>query len=143
MIVLVDVNVILDVLGRRDPNYAPAAELWSAIEAGEVTGLIAAHTVTTLHYLLQRHTSALEAISALRDLMQVFAVAPVDEAVLSEALALRWEDFEDAVQMAAADRAGADYLATRNPKDFEGGRVPVLQPAEVTVLIRGSRPSYA
>lgn len=140
MLVLVDVNVVLDVLGQRDPHYGPAAELWSAIEAGEATGLIAAHTVTTLHYLLQRHTSPKEATAAVRDLMRVFAVAPVDEAVLLEALGLSWKDFEDAVQMAAAARAGAEYLVTRNPVDFEGGTVPVLRPAEFTALLRGSRP---
>jgi predicted nucleic acid-binding protein len=139
MLVLLDVNVILDVLGRREPHYEAAAELWSAIEAGEATGLIAAHTVTTLYYLLQRHANSRQATAAVRDLMRVFSVAAVDEAVLSEALGLKWEDFEDAVQMAAAARAGAEYLITRNPGDFEGGTVPVLGPGEFTILLRGTR----
>lgn len=139
MVVLLDVNVILDVLGRRQPHYAPAARVWSAIEAGEATGLIAAHTATTLYYLVQRHTNARRATAAVRDLMRVFSIAAVDGPVLSEALGLNWRDFEDAVQMAAAARAGAEYLITRNPDDFEGGTVPVLQPDEFTVLLRGSR----
>lgn len=141
MLVLVDVNVVLDVLGRREPHYEPAAQMWSAIEAGEATGLVAAHTVTTIHYLLQRYTSSQDATKAVRDLMRVFAVAPVDEGVLLEALGLRWEDFEDAVQMAAAARAGAEYLVTRNPDDFVGGPVAVLQPAEFNVLLSGTRPA--
>ena len=141
MLVLLDVNVILDVLGRREPHFSPAAELWSAIEAGKANGLIAAHTVTTLFYLLQRHTNTQRATAAVRDLMRVFSVAPVDGAVLLEALGLKWKDFEDAVQMAAAARAGAEYLITRNPGDFEGGTVPVLQPGEFTALLRGSQVS--
>ncbi|GMR11315.1 MAG: hypothetical protein BMS9Abin28_2144 [Anaerolineae bacterium] len=67
--------------------------------------------------------------------------AAVDEAVLSEAVGLNWEDFEDAVQMAAAARAGAEYLITRNPEDFKGSSVSLLQPSEFTALLRGAQMS--
>ncbi len=138
--VLVDANVVLDVLARRQPHYTASAQVWAAIEAGHADGLLAAHTVTTLHYLLERHTDHGRAISALTDVMRVFEIAPVDGRVLLSALALGGRDFEDAVQMAAAASAGATHVLTRNPADFRNSPVAVLQPAELAALLAARRP---
>ena len=139
MKVLVDLNVILDVLGEREPYYRTSAEVWGVIEDGEAEGLIAAHSMTTVHYLIRRHLNQDKANSAVQDLMKVFSVAAVDSEVLGEAIGMRWPDFfEDAVQMAAASRSGADYIVTRNPKDFKGGLVDILQPGEFLAMLKAS-----
>ena len=39
-------------------------------------------------------------------------------------------DFEDAVVDAVAARNGADYILTRNIRDFAGSSVPAITPAE-------------
>jgi hypothetical protein len=49
--VLVDINVVLDVLADREPfAEAPSAAL-GEIESGRVEGCLAAHAITTLHFL--------------------------------------------------------------------------------------------
>ena len=136
LVVLVDLNIVLDILAQREPHYASSGQVWAAIETERATGWLAAHAKTTLHYLLVRHTDHRRAVAALRDLLRVFSVAPVDEQVLQNALDLGWRDFKDAVQMASAAAAGADFLVTRNPKDFKGGPIPTLQPSEMLALIR-------
>lgn len=133
--VLLDANVVLDVLGARQPFFPMAAGVWAAVEEGKVDGLLAAHTVTTLHYLLRRHGDAPRTATALADLLRVFEVAPVDGDVLQSALAIPGPDFEDAVQIAAAIAAGATHLVTRNPADFQACPIPILQPAELIALI--------
>jgi len=133
---LVDLNIVLDVLGRREPHYQASAEVWAVIEAGEVEGLIAAHSMTTAHYLIARHLDNRRAKIAVQDILKVFSVAAVDQNVIQDAVGLGWSDFEDAVQMAAAARAGADYLITRNPKDFKDGPIDVVQPGEFLALLR-------
>jgi len=138
MKVLVDLNVILDVLGEREPYYRTSAEVWGVIEDGEAEGLIAAHSMITIHNLIRRHLNQDKANSAVQDIMKVFSIAAVDNEVLEEAIDMRWPDFEDAVQMAAAGRSGADYLVTRNPKDFKGGPVDVLQPGEFLAMLKAS-----
>ena len=57
--------------------------------------------------------------------------APVNHDVLLQALSLGWDDFEDAVQAAAALNAKATHLVTRNPRDFTGLTIPVLTPEEM------------
>lgn len=127
--------MLLDVLAAREPYYASAASVWTLVETGRIKGLIAAHSLTTLHYLLTRYTSRKRSRSAVGDLLRLFTVAEVDEEVLRSALELNWKDFEDAVQAAAALKSGADYLVTRNPKDYSESPVPIVQPEGFLALL--------
>ena len=56
LVVLVDLNVVLDILAQREPHYISSSQVWAAIETERAGGWLAAHTMTTLHYLLGRHT---------------------------------------------------------------------------------------
>jgi len=133
--VLFDLNVILDVLQRREPFYAASARALACAEVGSVEGWVAAHSVTTLFYLLARYQSAEQARVVIGELLRFLSVAAVDQAVIAQALALPYSDFEDAVQMAAAAQAGTQYLVTRNVHDYEAGPLPALQPAELLALV--------
>jgi predicted nucleic acid-binding protein len=135
MKVLLDLNILLDVIGRREPHYEDSARVWGALERGDAEGFIAAHSVTTLHDLIGRNVDRVTADNVVQDCMKVFTIAAIDQDVIQVAIGLQWPDFEDAVQMAAASQCGADYLVTRNPKDFEGGPVTVLQPGEFIALL--------
>ncbi|MBE7557200.1 MAG: PIN domain-containing protein [Anaerolineales bacterium] len=136
--VLVDANVALDVLAKREPHYQSAAAVWALAEQGEFEAFLAAHSVTTLHYLLAKHLDYQQANLTMTKLLQVFHAAPVDQEVILKALALGWKDFEDAVQMAAALNSQVHYLVTRNPKDFKDGLVQVLQPGDLLALFSAS-----
>jgi predicted nucleic acid-binding protein len=139
MRLLFDVNVVLDVLLDRKPFSDAASAVWAAIERGEAEGMLAAHAVTTLHYLNSKAVGVRMAAETTEALLSVFAVAPVDEAVLRAAIALEWKDFEDAVTAAGARRAKCDAVVTRNPRDFKGAAVKVLTPAEAVASIETAR----
>ena len=133
--VLIDLNVILDVLQRREPFYAMSARVLACAETGIVEGWVAAHSLTTLFYLLAKYQSADHARVTLGELLSFLSVAAVDQTVIEQALKLPYRDFEDAVQMMAAVRTGAEYLVTRNVRDYESGPLPVIQPAELLPLV--------
>ena len=128
--VLIDLNIILDTLQKREPHYEDSARILAYAEQGVVTGLVAAHSWTTLYYLYQKYQSADLARVQLTELLQFLSVAAVDQAVIEQSLILPYKDFEDAVQMMAAVRSGAGYLITRNITDFKAGPLPALRPAE-------------
>ena len=134
---LIDVNVVLDVLLDRRPFADSSSAVWAAVEQGEAEGLLAAHAVTTLHYLNARAVGARAARETTEALLSVFNVAGVDEGVLASALALDWPDFEDAVTAAAARKAKCDAIVTRNPKDFAKSPVRVLAPSEAVAWLHG------
>lgn len=128
---LLDTNVVLDVLARREPWADDAALLLSAVEAERATAAVAAHTITTLHYLLARAVGRTGALAALVRLTSLVDVVPIDRAVILEAMALGLPDLEDAVQAVCALRFGADVLVTRKPRDFRRAGVAIAAPGEV------------
>ncbi len=128
--VLIDLNVVLDVLQKREPFYEASANLLSAAETGEIDGYIAAHSITTLFYLIQKDNGKAAARAAITNLLQIVKVAPVDQATIEQALNLDLPEFEDAVQMMAAVQCKLDCLITRNIKDYQPALLPVLQPVD-------------
>ena len=134
--VLLDVNVILDVLLDRRAHAEASSAVWSAVERGITEGMLAAHSVRTIHYLTRKATGDAKAKRMLSSILQVFAVAAVDGPVIEEALHSTCADFEDAVVAAAARRAGCDYIVTRDPKGFRGSAVRAFAPEGVMPLLR-------
>jgi predicted nucleic acid-binding protein len=132
---LIDVNVVLDVLAEREPFVSDSQAVLQLVEAGAVEGVLAAHSVTTLHYLLSKHLSKAKARKTLEDLLHLVRIVAVDEDRIRHALAMNWADFEDAVQAACAEKAEADYLVTRDKRGFKGSVVQAVTPAELVVLI--------
>jgi predicted nucleic acid-binding protein len=132
---LVDLNVLIDVLQNRQPFYEDSARLLDAVVTRQASGWIAAHSVTTLFYVVSRFRNHEFAVGVITELLGSFTVATVDDAVIRRAVTMGWRDLEDAVQMAAAEAEGVDYLVTRNVRDFESGRVPVIQPAALLALM--------
>jgi predicted nucleic acid-binding protein len=136
--VLFDVNVVLDVLLNRKPHAEASSAMWAVVEIGMAKGLLAAHGVTTIHYVVRREAGAAKARRVVSAILKVFSMAGVDGAVIEEATQLACSDFEDAVTAAAARQARCDYIVTRDPKGFRGSPVPALTP-EMAIAICTAR----
>jgi predicted nucleic acid-binding protein len=133
--ILFDTNIVLDVLLDRQPHVEASAAAWAAVEAGKSEGLLAAHAVTTIHYLARKELGNARARRILSAILGVFGVAAVDGAVIQEALQLPFSDFEDAVTAAAARSAGCDCIVTRDPRGFRGSPIRCLAPDAVIPLL--------
>lgn len=130
MIALVDTNVVLDVMLGRKPHLMDSASVLAAVETSKCGGLLSATTVTTIHYIAERQIGRQATLGRISDLLSLFGVAPVNQAVLVSALGLGMADFEDAVLHEAAIQAGADCIVTRNINDFGSAKIPVYTPAQ-------------
>ena len=129
-IVLIDINILLDVLQKREPFYETSAHLLAVVETGRVKGYVAAHSITTLFYLIKKDRSAAEARATITNLLQFIKIAPVDQNTIEQALNLDYRDYEDAVQMISAVQCKTDCLITRNVKDYQPALLSVLQPVD-------------
>jgi predicted nucleic acid-binding protein len=136
--VLFDTNVVLDVLLDRKPHAEASGAAWAVLETGAAEGLLSAHSVTTIHYLVRKEEGTAKARQTILAILSVFAVAAVDDAVIREALQSSSPDFENAVTAAAARLAGCEYIVTRDPKGFRGSPVRCLTP-EAVMPILGKR----
>jgi len=128
MKVLIDTNVILDVLHRREPHYGYSSAILKLCGM-QITGCITASQTTDIFYLLRRFGKDAEAskahIKKLYDNLTVLDITAVD---VQNALALEMADYEDALLACCARRYKAAYIVTRNEKDFQLSPVPALSP---------------
>lgn len=135
MKLLLDINVLLDVLLQREPWAESAASLLTRIERGEASGFVAGHTLTTIHYVVSRARDRHLAAAAVTDLLRFLEVVPIEKIDFGQALVLPVDDFEDAVQAAAALKIGAEYIVTRDEEGFRGLTIPSGNPGEVLALL--------
>ncbi len=132
MRVLFDTNVLLDALLAREPFVEDAALLLEAIESGQIEGFMSATTVTDVHYLVGRQTRNPEtAITAVIRLLELMEICMVDRKVLEQAIALKFPDFEDAIQVACAMAQDLDAIVTRDINGFKDSPISVLSPEEL------------
>ncbi len=129
MSLLLDTNVVLDVLGRREPFFADSARMMALVEQGRVRAFLCASTFTTLFYLCRRAVGDEQARVHIGSLLKLFEVAPVNRAVLSDAMSLPFGDFEDAVLHEAARQVGCSAIITRNVNDFQRASLAIHTPA--------------
>ena len=130
-----DTNIVMDLLGKRDPFCNDAACLFTIAYQKRVQLIVAPITFTTSSYLLSKNKSSQEVRAELAKFRQLVRVATVDERSIDDALASRFEDFEDAVQYYAAIKAKADVIITRNGRDFASSKIPVMTAAEFLASI--------
>lgn len=125
--ILVDTNVVLDVLLNRAAYVQSSLRVWAMCDS-RVQGLLAAHAVTTVHYLIRGGRTHAETMDALERVLRVFGVAAVDELVIQAAFRTRARDFEDEVTAAAAVASKCSLIVTRDPRGFQNSRIPALSP---------------
>jgi predicted nucleic acid-binding protein len=131
MKVLIDTNVILDVLLKRAPFYANSGAVYALVEQGMIDASVSSSAMTDIFYLVRKELKDTGRVySLMDDLARLFTIAPVLESTIKNALALRWNDFEDAVQFMAARENGISRIITRNAADFNGGEIPRISPAD-------------
>ncbi len=132
---LIDLNIILDVAQNRQPFLADSRRVLESADAGLFEGLLSAHSVTTLFYLLAKYGSPADARVALTEYLQFLAIAKVDQHTIEQALQLAYNDLEDAVAMMAAVHAQAQFIVTRNPGHFKSGPQPALTPVDFLAIL--------
>lgn len=135
MRLLLDTNIVLDVLMSRKPHAATSEAIWSAVEKRQAQGLLAAHAITTIHYLYSKHADKARADRTVAGLLKVFSIATVNQRVIEDASAMSLPDFEDAVTACAAQHSGCNLIVTRDPRGFRDSLVPSVAPEAALALL--------
>jgi predicted nucleic acid-binding protein len=78
MKVLVDTNVILDVLLKRDGLYAESFEVFRLAEQRNITGCVSSSAITDIFYLVHKAQKNIDAVyQAIEGVSVIFTIAPV------------------------------------------------------------------
>lgn len=122
--------MLLDVFQKREPHYAASAQVVSKVASGVLAGVCPAHGLTTLYYLVRKHTSKPEAEDAMDQVLLHFQIGNLEATDWQEARRLPLTDFEDAVVATVARATASAFIITRNVEDFADSPVPAITPAD-------------
>jgi predicted nucleic acid-binding protein len=118
VIVLLDTDVLIDVALDRAPHAEPAAGLLDLLERRSGSAFVAWHTIANFYYLVAPTRGGRPTRDFVLDLLRFAAAAPATTEALRRATRLQMRDFEDAMQVVAAEACGAEVIATRNIRDY-------------------------
>jgi predicted nucleic acid-binding protein len=128
--VFLDTNVLLDGFFQRAGAVA-SDQVIALCDGVTHSGWIAWHTLSNIFYLVRGHSRSEQiALQFVSDLLSWSEVAVTGKPEALHATQAGMNDFEDALQVAAAVSCGASVIVTRNTKDFQASPIPVMTPEQ-------------
>lgn len=135
MRLLIDANILLDVLQKREPHFHDSSLLWKLCETEAVEGCVSSLTIANLVYVMRKELDPEKIEAVLQQLKLIFRLTDLCVSDITKAAEMKWTDFEDAVQSAIADRIHAEYIITRNVRDFRDSKTIAFTPTEYLTRI--------
>ena len=135
MRLLIDANIVLDILQKREGLWKDSSLVWKLCETEQAEGFISALTFANLVYVMRKELDAEQVHDVLKKLQLIFRFADFSAADMEKAAEMKWDDYEDAIQAATAERITADFIVTRNVRDFKQSKVIAFTPAELIARI--------
>lgn len=128
--VFLDTNVVVDLLGEREPYYDAAAKIATLADKGKIEVFVSALTYSTVYYLLSRFENKTQVKEKIRKFKLIAQTSDLTDNIIDKGLSSNFNDFEDALQYYCALKMGCKIMITRNGKDFKESEIPVLSPDE-------------
>ncbi|MXW24443.1 MAG: type II toxin-antitoxin system VapC family toxin [Chloroflexi bacterium] len=128
--ILIDSDVLLDVALRQEPFFRESATFLLEAERSPEPACIAWHSVSNVYYVARRRDPDADARGFILSLLEWAAISPTSTESVRYAASLPMDDFEDALQVAAAEACGARHIVTRNLRDYERSPIRAIGPQE-------------
>ena len=133
MKIFIDTNILIDYTTQRQPYTENAEKIMDLCINETIQGYIAVHSLLNMFFILRKEiTDVSRRRSQLLNLTEFLEVVEIDKSIVLDALKNeKFSDFEDCVQAECAKRVGADYIITRNIKDFVNSSIKSITPEEL------------
>jgi predicted nucleic acid-binding protein len=128
MVLLLDCNVVLDKVGKREPFYDAANQIFISGVFGNAQLYISANMLTDIQYVLKKQLGNQASQQALINASEILHIAGVSTDDCLWALRQGWDDFEDCLAARCAQNIRADYIVTRDIDGFRKSLIPAITP---------------
>ena len=128
---LVDTNVILDLLAKREPFDVESRLLFSMADTNKVELVVSSLSLVNTHYILNDLMKIRESRTIIRKFKVLVSTFELNDKIIELALNdNNFKDFEDGIQYYTALESQCELIITRNLKDFKKSAIPVFSPKE-------------
>jgi len=137
MKLLIDTNIILDVLLKREPFCQSGVNILTLAGREDIDEYVSASAITDIYYIAYKALKDKRAVRMLlSQILKIVSIAGVTEREIRRALELEWNDFEDSVQYSVALLDDMNGIVTRNPHDYKNSEIPVWLPEELLLKVK-------
>lgn len=123
---LVDTNIVIDLLAKRDKFLTEAQELFTLSDRNKIKLFVSSLTFANTHYILSQSLKIEDSRKILRKFKILVEVLPMDDKIIDLSLDSEFKYFEDAIQYYTAIENDLELILTRNLKDYKLSKIPVL-----------------
>ena len=131
MDLVLDNNIVIDHIDRREPFYELSRRVCLLGVVGEANTYISVNMLTDIYYLLRKDYGSQGAQDLIENNLSFLQLIGISAEDAQKALAARWGDFEDCLVARCAEKIKADYIVTGNVKDFRSSSVEAVTPEEL------------
>ena len=135
MKILLDTNILVDVLQKREPMFEYGEKIFLAIASKQIEGYITSKQVADIHFFSRKQFAGQENVdqkarSIIANLFLLFSVIDTLADDCKSAMNIHNNDYEDAIMIASAIRAGMDCIVTRDAKHFRNSPLQIYTSCE-------------
>lgn len=130
MKVFLDANVLIDVVQNRTDFVEASSKVLQLGLDGECELCASDITFTTVSYYARKNRTKEQLYEVLQSLRDFIDIAPSGKTAIDWALQQKSKDFEDSIQYYSALRSGAEYIVSRNVRDYPFNDIPVVSPLD-------------
>jgi predicted nucleic acid-binding protein len=125
-VLFIDSDILLDTILMRQPHFSNSFDVVALASNSDYKCCTSVHSLLNIHYSTKKAFDERSARQAIRVLTEQLNIIQEDKNIIDQAITSNFSDFEDAVQYYAAKSAKADFIITRNIKDYKQSDIPVL-----------------
>ena len=138
--IFLDTNIIIDIFAARAPYDIAAIELYRLAKDNKIKIYISAESFTTIYYILRINKIAHNKyLMIFQDLLKTTTVMTTNELIISKAVQIGFDDFEDGVQfISAKSNSKINLIVTRDKKGFKKSDIPITDANQAMQFIAKS-----
>ena len=132
MNVLIDTNIILDVIQKRQPFFYDANRIFQQCIGNVHNGFVTAHSISDVFFITRKSHSLEDRKNVIKLFCNFFTIISEGKNdFLSFLDNGDWNDLEDALQMTCAEKSNLDYIITRDKENgFKNSPVKTISPVD-------------
>ncbi len=140
MNVLIDTNVMLDYLCQRSEFCEASNKIMEMCAEEKFSGFIAAHSVLNAYFILRKEYGDDERRKIILKYLEIVDVVSINRQKIENCLLnVDFKDLEDCLQDECAASCGAEYIITRNIKDFQQSKISAIIPEDFIKLMEQNK----
>jgi len=128
---LIDTNVLLDTIFRREPFHIDSDRIFDMIHEEKIKGCISVQSLKDIFYICKKIDKNKNPFKVVEKLSFVFEVVDVIGQDSVMALMSPMDDFEDGLLVFSARRNNIEAIITRNGRDFHEADIIVIDPKDI------------